>query len=147
MAGSLANAMVVTTADNSAFTMLVGVADSTTYGDNPYPSWNAPNAYQQKCYVADKTHPATDVAAQAATGLAMTAKVLDVHGTAADGRLARQYQVKAERAYTYAMQMYEQFGEQATCFLSAANNNCIGSGCTQFEEDGDPTRSVRCSIE
>ena len=135
--------MVVTTADNSDFSILVGVADSTTYGGTPYRSWDAPPGYQEKCYAADMDHPAADVAAQAAGGLAMAAKVLATYGTAADKRNARAYGTEAVRAYKYAMLMYERHGSNAICYRSAANNNCIGFGCSNFEPDGDPVRSVR----
>lgn len=33
--------------------MLVGVADSYTYGETSPPSWGAPAAYQEICYIGD----------------------------------------------------------------------------------------------
>eukprot|EP00892_Ulva_mutabilis_P000074 jgi/Ulvmu1/10067/UM006_0014.1 len=85
MAATLSTAVVVSAEDNSKFVLLVGVADSSTYGSTPYPSWATPPPPppddQQKCYIADLDHPAADVAAQAAAGLAM-------HGTVADAALA-----------------------------------------------------------
>ena len=145
MAATLSAALLVTSADNSAFVMLVGVADSSTYGDIPYPSWATPPDYEQKCYAADMAHPAADVAAQAATGLAMAAKALATHGTAADAERATEYGVKAGHAYKYAMLMYERHGSNATCFQSSAVRNCVGSGCTRRREDGQLVRSVRSS--
>ena len=142
MASALSNSILMTTADNSDFKMLVGISDSSTY-NNISPSWGTPASYQQKCYVADMSHPAADVAAQAATGLAMSAKVLATYGTAADATAARQYTQEAMRAYAYAKLIHETYGIDGICFRSAAVRNCVGSGCTKFEPDGDPTRSVR----
>lgn len=50
-AESLAAAVLVSRADDSEFSLLVGVADKSTF--SPAPSWQALPAYQQKCYVAD----------------------------------------------------------------------------------------------
>ena len=143
MGETLSNSMVVTRADNSDFKMLIGVADSSTYGDIPYTSWDAPPSYSQKCYVADMDHPAADVAAQAAGGLAMVAKVLATHGTAADKARAMEYGVEAARAYEYAKSMWLKHDRSSICFRSSAVDNCVGSGCTELEEDGDPVLSVR----
>lgn len=142
-ASVLANAIMVTRADNSDFKMLIGVADSSTYGSDGFPSWNTPPAYQQKCYIADLDHPAADIAAQAATGLAMGAKALATYGTAADAATAGEYGIKAARAYEYAKRMWLMHGVDSICSRSSATTNCIGSGCTEKEDDGDPVRSVR----
>lgn len=143
-ASVLANAIMVTRADNSDFKMLIGVADSSTYGSEGFPSWNTPPAYQQKCYIADLDNPAADIAGQAATGLAMAAKALATHGTAADAAAAAEYGIKAARTYEYAKSMWRMHGEDSICTRSPASKNCIGSGCTETEDDGDPVRSVRC---
>eukprot|EP00892_Ulva_mutabilis_P000075 jgi/Ulvmu1/10068/UM006_0015.1 len=145
LGATLSNSLVVTSADNSKFSMLVGVADSTTYGGTPYVSWATPPSYQQKCYVADMDHPAADLAAMASAGLAMAAKTLTVHGTAADKTAVRLYGTESVHAYEYATLMYERHGTNASCYWSAANNNCVGSGCTTVEPDGDPVRSV-CTL-
>eukprot|EP00892_Ulva_mutabilis_P000098 jgi/Ulvmu1/10089/UM006_0036.1 len=145
MAASLSNSIVVSTDDNSDFAMVTGVADSSTFDSPPYPSWLAPRAYEEKCYVADMDHPAADVAALLANGLAMAAKALATHGTAADQRRARRYGVEAGRAYEYALLMYGQHGTNAVCSRSAAANNCIGSGCTTTRNNGDQVFSV-CSL-
>lgn len=144
MAQSLSNAMLVTTADNSDFRMIVGISDSSTYGED-FPSWNTPPSYQQKCYMADMNNPAADISGQAATGLAMAAKVLKMFGTAADGKAARKYTQEAARAYEYTKTMWRKNGINSICSRSSATNNCIGSGCTEIEEDtGNPVRSVCC---
>eukprot|EP00892_Ulva_mutabilis_P000083 jgi/Ulvmu1/10075/UM006_0022.1 len=140
-AAVLANAIMVTRADNSDFKMLIGVADSSTYGDDGFPSWGTPPEYQQKCYIADLDHPAADIAGQAAAGLAMAAKALATHGNAADKANATTYGVKAARTYEYAKLMWRTHGADAICSRSAANSNCVGSGCTDREDDGDPVRS------
>ena len=131
--------------------MLVGVADSSTYGAIPYTSWDTPPDYSEKCYIADMDHPAADIAAQAAAGLAMAAKVLMLHGNAADKRNARTYGMEAARAYAYARLMYDMHGTNAICFRSAALGNCVGSGCTTIRDNGEPVnpvrpRSSRCSL-
>eukprot|EP00892_Ulva_mutabilis_P000072 jgi/Ulvmu1/10065/UM006_0012.1 len=145
MAATLSNSIVVSTADMSDFKLLVGVADSSAFGSIPYPSWATPPEYQEKCYIADLHHPAADVAAQTATGLAMAAKALTAHGTAADTILALQYGTEAARTYAYAMLMYAQHGSDAICVRSDAVSNCIGSGCTTVQSNGDRVRSV-CTL-
>ena len=139
----VANAIMVTRADNSDFKMLIGVADSSTYGSDGFPSWKTPDAYQQKCYIADLDHPAADIAGQAVVGLALSAKVLATHGNPTDLANAKEYGIKAARTYEYAKSMFRQHGVNSTCWSSAADKNCIGSGCTDYEDDGDPVRSVR----
>eukprot|EP00892_Ulva_mutabilis_P000071 jgi/Ulvmu1/10064/UM006_0011.1 len=141
LAATLSNSMVVTRADNSDFVMLIGVADSSTYGAEAYTSWNAPPAYSQKCYIADMDNPAAEIAAQAAAGLAMTAKVLATHGTAADKKLAEQYGVEAARAYEYAKMMLLKHDRDAICFRSSALTNCVGTGCTKVDEEGEAVLS------
>ena len=143
MASTLSAAMVVTSEDPADFVMLVGVADSSSFGSTPFPSWLTPPSYEEKCYIADIEHPAADVAAMAAAGLAMAAKALATHGTAADQVRAEEYGLKAARAYDYAMTMYALHGGDAICFRSAAVDNCIGSGCTRIQPNGDRVRSVR----
>ena len=53
MAKSLASTVLKSREDGSDFALLLGVADSTTYGAAAPPSWATPPSYQQKCYVAD----------------------------------------------------------------------------------------------
>eukprot|EP00892_Ulva_mutabilis_P000076 jgi/Ulvmu1/10069/UM006_0016.1 len=145
LGATLSNSIVKTTADGSEFVMLVGVSDSSTYGAIPFTSWESPPDYSEKCYVADIDHPAADIAAQAAAGLAMVAEVFMRHGTAADKQMARRYGTEATRTYAYAKLMYERHGNESTCFRSAANNNCIGTGCTTIRDNGEPVQSS-CSL-
>lgn len=147
-AATLANSIVKSRANNSDFAILIGVADSTTYEKAAYPSWLAPPAYQQKCYFADMTHPAADVAAQAAAGLAMSAKVLATYGDETDKANAVSYGIEAGRAFEYAKMMWRAYGDGSICSRTVASLNCIGSGCTPLNEDGTPVRSVRhfCSL-
>eukprot|EP00892_Ulva_mutabilis_P000079 jgi/Ulvmu1/10071/UM006_0018.1 len=139
VAATLSNSIVKTTADGSDFIILVGVTDSSTYGERVR-TWDAPPEYSEKCYIGDMDHPASDIAVGAAAGLAMASQVLMKHGTAADKANARQYTTEAERAYSYAKLMYDRHGSSATCFRSAANNNCVGSGCTTTRPNGTPVQ-------
>eukprot|EP00892_Ulva_mutabilis_P000082 jgi/Ulvmu1/10074/UM006_0021.1 len=140
-AAALSNSIVKSRANNTDFAILIGVADSSTYEKAAYPSWLTPPAYQQKCYFANITHPAADVAAQAAAGLAMTAKVLATYGDAADKSNAAWYGIEAGRAYEYAKLMWRAYGENSICSKSVASINCVGSGCTKIQEDGLPVQS------
>ena len=142
-AAALSNSIVKSRANNTDFAILIGIADSSTYEKAAYPSWLAPPAYQQKCYFADMQHPAADVAAQAAAGLAMAAKVLATHGEPADVENARWYGIEAARAYEYAKLMWRAYREDSICSRSVARTNCVGSGCTKVQEDGKPVQSVR----
>lgn len=88
-------------------------------------------------------NPASDVAAMAAAGLAMSAQVLAVHGATEDQALVEKWTLKAERTYAYAKTMWEQLGAESTCSKSSAIGNCIGSSCTKVREDGKAVRGVR----
>ena len=89
-------------------------------------------------------NPAADIAAQAAAALALNAKVATEYGTAEDQQMANStWAPKAERAYVYAKKMWEMHGANASCTNSASLTNCIGTGCTTEELDGDPVRPVR----
>lgn len=89
-------------------------------------------------------NPAADIAAQAAAALALNSKVALEYGTSADIESANtSWTPKAERAYVYAKRMWEMHGANASCTNSAALTNCIGTGCTTEEDDGDPVRPVR----
>jgi hypothetical protein len=88
-------------------------------------------------------NPVADIAAQAAAALALNARVALDHGTDADAQRANSTWIpKAERAYVYAKAMWELHGLNASCTNSAALTNCIGTGCTEVEEDGDPVRQA-----
>lgn len=88
-------------------------------------------------------NPAADIAAQAAAALALISRVALDHGTLADQQEASNtWAPKAERAYTYAKQMWQLHGNKSSCTLSSANDNCIGSGCTKLEDNGDPVLTV-----
>jgi hypothetical protein len=158
--------------DDSEFLLLVGVADSSTYGGSGEPSWDAPPAWQvrtrphphaccsciprhalsgsqrmqEKCYFADLDNPAADVAAQAATALAINARLLQRFGNgAADNATAAVWTAKSVHAYRYAKAMWTAHGDKATCTLSSSRDNCIGSGCTTTADDGGGVRAVRSS--
>ena len=75
-------------------------------------------------------NPAADVAAQAAAALAMSARVALDHGTPQDQKVANStWAPKAVRAYAYAKNMWQKYGNDSSCTNSGANDNCIGSGC------------------
>ena len=89
-------------------------------------------------------NPAADVAAQAAAALAMSAKVALEHGTPEDQRAANStWAPKAARAYAYAKLMWQRHGNDSSCTVSGANDNCIGSGCTELDVSKEPVLTVR----
>lgn len=88
-------------------------------------------------------HPAADVAAQAAAALAMMSKVAIQYGNTVDQRNANvTWAPKAERAYAYAKKMWQQHGDESSCTVSAANENCVGTGCTKLQDNGKPVLTV-----
>ena len=73
---------------------------------------------------------ASDIAAQVAAALALSAKVARDHGTAADRAAAARWEERALRAFNYAKGQYDIFDGAATCGKSSALTNCQGSGCS-----------------
>lgn len=53
MANVMENSILVSKADGSDFKILIGVADTQTFGDFAPPSWDTPANYQEICYVGD----------------------------------------------------------------------------------------------
>lgn len=72
---------------------------------------------------------ASDIAAQVAAALALSAKVARDHGTAADKVSADRWETLAVRAYNYAQGQYNELDGAASCSVSSAKSNCQGSGC------------------
>lgn len=75
-------------------------------------------------------NPASDIAAQVAAALALSAKVARDHGAAADAAAAARWEELALRAFHYAKGRFDMFDDAASCSNSGAAANCHGSGCT-----------------
>ena len=88
-------------------------------------------------------HPVADVAAQTATALALSAKVLLEHGEPEDASTADRWMRKAVAAYDYAVKMAAMHGAESTCTASSAATNCVGVGCEDIDTYGNPVRGVR----
>ena len=84
-----------------------------------------------------------DIAAQTATALALSAKVLTDHGEPTDASTANRWLRKASAAYNYARKMTAMHGPEATCTASSAATNCVGTGCETIDTYGNPVRGVR----
>lgn len=87
-------------------------------------------------------NPAADVAAQLAAALAMSAKVSKEHN-GGDNGAADRWLILAVRAYKYAKQVSNMYGDASTCTASTAVDNCLGSGCETLDENGLPVEGVR----
>lgn len=91
-------------------------------------------------------NPAADIAASVAAALAISAKVARDYGTAEDVAAADGWEMLAERAFNYAKKMTHMHADEATCTVSSAGTNCVGSGCSTsgMEEGTDSNvRGVR----
>lgn len=87
-------------------------------------------------------NPAADVAGAVAAALAMSAKVSLEHNGGDNGD-AERWLMLADRAFQYAKRMTNVHGDNGTCTKSTAVDNCIGRGCEELDEFGDPVRGVR----
>ena len=85
-----------------------------------------------------------------ASALAISAKVAREFGTPEDVASADEWEMLAERAYSYAKTMTHMHADQATCTVSSAGTNCIGAGCssTGLEEGTNATiRGVKNPLQ
>lgn len=53
MANVMEASILKSTEDGSDFKILVGVADTQTFGEFAPPSWDTPPSYQEICYIGD----------------------------------------------------------------------------------------------
>lgn len=88
-------------------------------------------------------NPTADIAASVASALAMSAKVARDFGTSEDAASADRWEMLAERAFNYAKNMTHMHADEATCTVSSAATNCIGSGCSATGVDEGTNNTVR----
>jgi hypothetical protein len=115
------------TKDTRSFTILTGIGDSSSFKSTP--TWDSSETHQDKCYFGDYEHPAADIAAQVAAGLAAIAKVLKDHSDDRENgaQIAQEFRKKAVHAFEYASDMYLDHQGNATCSQSNAIAHCVGS--------------------
>lgn len=88
-------------------------------------------------------NPAADIAASVASALAISAKVAREYGGAEDKTNADRWEMLAERAFNYAKKMTHQHADEATCTVSSASTNCVGSGCSATGIEEGTNNTVR----
>ena len=65
------------------------------------------------------------------------------YGSAEDVAAADGWEMLAERAFNYAKKMTHMHADEATCTVSSAGTNCVGSGCSTSGMEEGTNSNVR----